>query len=209
MRRKVGRAHLLGSALAIALGTAVPAWAHGITERVSVGPGGGQGDGISEGPALSGGGRFVAFGSRADNLVPGDTNGWEDIFVHDLKTGTTRRVSVGANGVQGDGQSSGPTLSADGRFVAFEFGGHNLVPGGPKNVTGCVCPRPRTWYHRASQPRAANVRAIETALAPCCRRTGASLPSAPWPPIWRRATPTVNDAFVHDRRTGTTWPGQR
>ena len=101
----------------------------GTTRRVSLGPGGVQGNGGSAGPAISANGRFVAFFSAATNLVPGDTNGTADVFVRDRQTGTTRRVSLGPGGVQGDGDSVGAAISADGRFVAFESDATNLVPG--------------------------------------------------------------------------------
>ena len=55
--------------------------AHGITERVSLGPGGVQGNGESSRPTISANGRFVAFESTPSNLVPGDTNNADDIFV--------------------------------------------------------------------------------------------------------------------------------
>src|SRR4051794_35106791 len=86
----------------------------GRTELVSVGLGGGAADGDL--PSISGNGRFVAFLSFADDLVPGDTNGVHDVFVRDRELGTTERVSVGPGGVQGDGESWFQTISADGRF---------------------------------------------------------------------------------------------
>src|SRR5687768_7377430 len=102
-------------------------------ERVSVGPGGLQGDDSSGryGLAISADGRFVAFTSDATNLVPGDTNKATDVFVRDRQTGKTERVSVGLGGVEGAGYSgvNGLALSADGRFVAFQSGASNLVPG--------------------------------------------------------------------------------
>jgi Tol biopolymer transport system component len=101
----------------------------GTTARVSLGPGGAQGDFYSDNPALSANGRFVAFESGASNLVPGDSNGVLDVFVRDRQTGTTRRVSLGAAGAQGDEFSFGPAISADGRFVAFASVATNLVPG--------------------------------------------------------------------------------
>jgi hypothetical protein len=73
---------LLAVELALAVGAAAPTAAQGVTKRVSLGPGGVQGDRISEKPALSMNGRFVAFTSWATNLVPGDTNDWFDVFVH-------------------------------------------------------------------------------------------------------------------------------
>ena len=65
------------------------------TTRVSVGPRGTQANDFSDDTAMSAYGRFVAFYSFASNLVPDDTNGVADVFVHDRRTGTTRRVSVG------------------------------------------------------------------------------------------------------------------
>jgi len=80
-------------------------------------------------PQLTPDGRFVAFHATADNLVPGDTNRESDVFVRDLMTGTTERVSVGARGAQGDAGSFAPAISADGRYVAFASYAGNLVAG--------------------------------------------------------------------------------
>ncbi|TAH35937.1 MAG: calcium-binding protein [Planctomycetota bacterium] len=100
----------------------------GQTTRVSVDSAGIQGNHSSEDPSISADGRFVAFYSYASNLVPGDTSGVYDVFVHDRQTGQTTRVSVDAAGVQGNRGSYDPTISADGRFVAFESEASNLVP---------------------------------------------------------------------------------
>ena len=99
----------------------------GATERVSVDSGGNQGDGHSRAPVISGDGRFVAFHSFASNLVDGDTNGHWDVFVHDRQTDATERVSLDSAGDQGNGESSWPSISADGRFVAFESEASSLV----------------------------------------------------------------------------------
>jgi Tol biopolymer transport system component len=101
----------------------------GTTERVSVSTAGGQANDYSYTPAISPGGRFVAFQSLATNLVPGDTNGWGDVFVRDRQAGTTERVSVSTGGVQGNDSSYFPAISAVGRFVAFTSKATNLVPG--------------------------------------------------------------------------------
>src|SRR3989442_1062694 len=107
----------------------------GTTERVSVDSKGKQANGLSLWPSVSGDGRFVAFQSVATNLVPGDTNGAQDVFVHDRLTGVTMRASVASHsGRQADGASNGPAISADGRFVAFVSGASNLVPGGVPGV---------------------------------------------------------------------------
>ena len=99
------------------------------TERVSVASAGIEGHGWSDRPAISANGRFVAFVSAAPDLVPGDTNGRSDVFVHDRQTRRTERVSVDSAGTQADGDSASPALSADGRFVAFSSSATNLVPG--------------------------------------------------------------------------------
>ncbi|TVQ31479.1 MAG: hypothetical protein EA376_09380 [Phycisphaeraceae bacterium] len=99
----------------------------GVTERVSVDSSGEQGNSWSEHTSISSDGRFVAFHSIASNLVPDDTNSAIDIFVHDLQTGVTERVSLSSKGEQGNGDSFSPSISADGRFVAFDSNATNLV----------------------------------------------------------------------------------
>ena len=99
----------------------------GQTTRVSVATGGAQGNYDSFSPSLSSDGRYVAFMSTASNLVVGDTNGTSDAFVHDRLTGQTTRVSVATGGAQGNYHSSSPSLSADGRYVAFMSSANNLV----------------------------------------------------------------------------------
>ncbi len=99
------------------------------TMRVSVDSAGVQGNGSSFDATLSANGRFVAFASEASNLVAGDTNGTSDVFVHDAKTGVTARVSVDSAGGQTDGASGTPSLSKDGRYVAFHSLATNLVAG--------------------------------------------------------------------------------
>lgn len=99
----------------------------GATTRISVDSSGVQGDGASSDPAVSADGRMIAFQSSATNLVAGDTNGRVDVFVRDTLLGTTVRVSVSSSGIQGDGDSGRPDISADGRFVAFHSRSANLA----------------------------------------------------------------------------------
>jgi len=106
----------------------------GTTERVSVDSAGAQANDNSTAYSISSDGRFVAFWSRASNLVPGDTNGYADCFVHDRQTGATERVSVGMLGQQANHESAAPALSADGRFVVFGSRASNLVPGDTNGV---------------------------------------------------------------------------
>jgi Tol biopolymer transport system component len=102
--------------------------AAGTTERVSVSSAGVQADGPSFMPSVSAGGRYVAFASRATNLVKGDRNGAMDVFLRDRLQGTTVLVSRAAGGAHGNADSSQPDLSADGRFVALTSRSSNLVP---------------------------------------------------------------------------------
>jgi FG-GAP-like repeat/WD40-like Beta Propeller Repeat len=92
----------------------------GATTRVSVATGGAQANSGSASPAISADGRYVAFNSLASNLVAGDTNHSEDVFVRDRDTGTTTRVSVASGGIQANNFSVSPAISADGRYVAFQ-----------------------------------------------------------------------------------------
>ena len=99
------------------------------TILVSVSSAGVQGDNVSRGPSISASGRYVTFWSQATNLVSGDTNAYADVFVRDLKLHRTTRVSVGPGGAQGDNVSFDPTISADGRMVAFQSAATTMVPG--------------------------------------------------------------------------------
>jgi TolB protein len=89
------------------------------------GASGDGGDDSSSVPSISGDGRFVAFQSRANNLSTTDNNAFENIFIRDLRDRTTRLVSQ-IRGVAADGDSFLPSISADGRFVAFQSDADNL-----------------------------------------------------------------------------------
>ncbi len=92
--------------------------------------------------SISADGRYMAFRSVADNLVEGDTNGVMDCFVYDRMTGETTRVSVASDGTQANAECGvlflslvfGPSISADGRYVAFSSWATNLVKGFTENV---------------------------------------------------------------------------
>ena len=105
----------------------------GTTRRVSVGRGGAQADSVSRDPMISPNGRFVVFDSYASNLVRGDTNGKQDVFIRDLKTGTTRLVSAGRGGAPANGPSTRPAISANGHFVTFESTATNVVRANTKH----------------------------------------------------------------------------
>jgi Tol biopolymer transport system component len=98
------------------------------TELVSVGIAGEEANGDSgEAPAISADGRYVSFVSQASNLVPGDVNSVADVFVYDRQTKTTQRVSVRTDGRQVNAGSFFPSMSSNGRYVAFFSGAPRLV----------------------------------------------------------------------------------
>lgn len=99
----------------------------GLMYRVSISSSGGQGNEWSEQPVVSDNGQYIAFRSRANNLVPNDTNNIGDVFVRNFPAGTTTRVSVSSTGGQGNDASNDPGLTADGRYVVFASRASNLV----------------------------------------------------------------------------------
>lgn len=100
----------------------------GAIERVSLADDDSESNSSASPGDISGDGRFVAFGSFASNLVPGDTNGAFDVFVRDRTLGTTERVSVSSSETEGDAASFSPSINGNGRFVAFSSEATNLVP---------------------------------------------------------------------------------
>jgi Tol biopolymer transport system component len=126
MKRKGRLLLVLGLFLLIQAGGI--AWSQ-TTERVSVDTTGGDADSASSNPSTSANGRYVAFESFASDLVANDIGGHNDVFVRDRQTGTTTRVSVDLAGTEGDHDSDDPSISADGRYVAFESQADNLIVG--------------------------------------------------------------------------------
>ncbi|MBI2901224.1 MAG: PD40 domain-containing protein, partial [Planctomycetes bacterium] len=98
-------------------------------ERVSVDTNEVEPNNKSFTPSISANGRYVAFSSNASDLVASDTNGATDVFVRDRLLGTTELVSVDSNEIQGNIFSKMPSISADGRYVAFSSSSNNLVVG--------------------------------------------------------------------------------
>jgi hypothetical protein len=114
----------------------------GTTDRVSVSTAGQQGDGDSTHPAMDETGEYVVFQSKATNLVAGDTNGHEDVFIRDMQAGATYLISYDYGWGPANDFSRYPDISADGRYVAFHSSASDIVAG-DTNDTGdiFVCPR--------------------------------------------------------------------
>jgi len=112
----------------------------GTTKRVSVSSDGTQGNSPSHSADISYNGRYLVFQSAASNLVIGDSNSYDDIFLHDTLTSETKRVSVASDGSQANSSSSSssdsiPSISSDGRYIAFASHANNLVPGDTNSNT--------------------------------------------------------------------------
>lgn len=99
------------------------------TRCISVNSNGNQGNQDSDAPSVSSDGQFIAFDSKATDLAGKCDNGASHIFVHDRVARTTRCVSINSNGNQGNLDSHAPSISSDGRFIAFHSAATNLSGG--------------------------------------------------------------------------------
>ena len=166
---------------------------------------GGQANGDSDVPTISADGRFVVFISAASNLVSGDTNGVADVFVRDRQAGTTSRVSVAAGGGQANGTSFDPSISADGRFVAYSSAASNLVPGDGNDTNDVFVLDRQTATTTSVSVRSNGSQANNVSYTPRISGDGrsvafVSLASNLVPDDTNRTA----DVFVHDRQSGTT-----
>ena len=181
----------------------------GTTERVNVDNAGNEanngGDTRSR-PAISADGRFVAFSSRATNLVPGDTNGWEDVFVRDRWTGTTERVSVNSAGTEGNGSSGNPSISADGRFVAFESYATNLVAEATNGYADVFVHDRQTGITERVSVDSAGNQGNSGSYDPSLSADGRVVAFISWASnlVPGDTNGYFPDVFVHDRQTGVT-----
>src|SRR5262249_7249874 len=219
MRLSLGSAKrlaLIAAAVATILLLASPANiaaapAPGFTELVSVSSAGTQGNQDSEMPSISANGRFVAFASFSDTLVPGDTNGVADVFVHDRLTGTTERVSVSSAGGQGNGASgildgmAGPSISADGRFVTFDSEATNLVKGDTNGVADVFVHDRLTGTTERVSVSSAGAQGNGGSFGGTISDDGNRVAFASFSDtLVAGDTNFTEDIFVHDRGTGAT-----
>jgi Tol biopolymer transport system component len=175
------------------------------TIRVSVDSSGAQGDLDCRGAAISADGRIVLFGSQATNLVPGDTNGKEDMFVHDLATGITERVSVDSLGAQSDGFSFHPSLSSDGQIVAFASDSTNLVSGDTNGKIDVFVHDRSTGLTERVSVDSTGKQGNDDSMFPWLTADGRSVSLMSWATnLVAGDTNSCTDAFLHDRSTGRT-----
>ena len=184
----------LAAAGLVLLAGATPARA-GTTNRVSIGSDGSQGladSGLQE-LAISANGRFVAFTSQATDLVSGAGNAQDEIFVRDLLTRTTARVSVGPQGPEtNSGNSHNPSPSASGRFVAFWSYADNFVPDDTNNFPDVFVRDLKVGTTERVSVGAGGAQADGVSAVPSISATGASSPSRRTPTTSSSSTPTVS-----------------
>jgi len=177
----------------------------GLTTRVSVDSAGAEGNGDSFVSSISGNGRYVAFASFATNLVPGDGNNAGDCFVHDRQTGLTTRVSVNSAGAEGNFGGFNPSISGNGRSVAFESFSSNLVPGDGNGKTDVFVHDRQTGQTTRVSVNSAGAEGNDASFSPSISASGhhvafvsgaSNLAPGDGNGVW--------DCFVHDRRSGLT-----
>ena len=179
----------------------------GTTLRVSVDSLGAEANSWSFEPWISDDGRFVAFYSAASNLVVGDTNDRFDVFVHDLQTATTERVSLGVGAAQGDADSVNATISSDGRHVVFVSYATNLVAGDTNGFPDV--------FARDLQLGTTRKLSVDTSGSPANFHSGSALPhvsadgrfacfSSGASNLVAADTNGIWDIFVHDQQSGAT-----
>jgi Tol biopolymer transport system component len=177
----------------------------GRTARVSIDSQGDEANDHSTAPVVSRSGRFVAFESVASDLTIGDTNDAMDIFVHDRRTGETRRVSVDSGGGEVARDSRSPSISANGRFVAFQSDAVDLVANDTNGL-------PDVFVHDRKTGATTRV-SVDSAGGEADGVSGVPVVSASgrYVALYSAATNLVPDddngvpdVFVHDRATGLT-----
>ncbi len=175
------------------------------TTLVSVTSDGTPANGASYFPSISADGRFVAFQSFATNLVPGDTNGQYDIFVHDRQTGTTTRVSIASDGTEANNASGAPSLNADGRYVVFQSQASNLVSGRNGIFVHDMQTGSTTHVSVASDGTPGSPIPVAHYTSPSMSNDGRLVVfQSSAANLVPGDTNSQFDIFVHDRQTGTT-----
>jgi Tol biopolymer transport system component len=182
----------------------------GVTTRVSVASDGTQADNFARYPAISSDGRYITFDSTSANLVSDDTNGVDDVFLHDRMTGQTTRISVADAGTQGDSYSGNPNISGDGRYVAFLTKATNLVTNDSSNLCQVQDHLKLVLHDRVSGQNTCITSVLSDSQhggrigVPSLSETGRYITFDRWPasgPVGHRHD---LQAWVHDRETGET-----
>ncbi|MGD2057907.1 MAG: hypothetical protein PVI04_04180, partial [Anaerolineales bacterium] len=114
-------------------------WANGTTERISIAYDGSEPNGESFNPAISSDGNFITFSSTASNLVKSDGNNAQDVFLYDRINATTELISITASHGQANGPSYEPSISGDGRYIAYASEATNIYEGATAEAMEVYC----------------------------------------------------------------------
>ncbi|MEO6090681.1 MAG: hypothetical protein ABIQ18_47020 [Umezawaea sp.] len=175
----------------------------GAISRASTAADGTEGDSYSYDPVISADGRKVAFVSNAGNLVPDDTNGQTDVFVKDLDTGAISRMSTASDGAQAADRSHTPSISADGRYVAFVSYAPNLVAGDTNVRTDVFVKDRQTGEVALVSGQADGTMADQDSTEPSISADGHHIAFTTSARLTAADTNDVPDVFVRDLETGT------
>jgi Tol biopolymer transport system component len=182
----------------------------GITELVSVGIEGAAANGNSQigglaSPAISADGCLVAFSSMASNLVEGDQNGTEDVFIRNRCAGTTERVSIASGGGEANGASRNPDLNSDGRFVTFQSDATNIVDGDTNGDSDVfVFDRDTRTTRRASVADTTGAEANGDSVLPTISGDGGTVAFESMATNLTEKANGVRQVFIHGLETGVT-----
>lgn len=181
----------------------------GEIKLVSADSSGNQGDNTSSPGSISQGGHYVTFSSWATNLVVGDTNGTEDIFVKDLVTNGITRVNTDSLGSQGNGICEAPRITPDGRYVVFWSEATNLVPNDANGTTRDICVKDlQTGAIRLANTNSAGHQSSAIGILanhPSISADGRYVAFENWDSILVSGDNNARtDVFVKDLQTGTT-----
>ncbi len=175
------------------------------TTLVSRTASGASAKGTSTEAAISGDGNLIAFTSDADNLVVGDTNSASDIFLRDVAAQTTILVSKNSAGIQGDRDSTQPSLTPDGRFVTFSSKAQNLVAGDLNGFTDIFVRDLQTGITTRESLDSNGAEANSNSGFPCLSADGRYVAFRSFANnLVAGDTNAAADDFVRDRQTGVT-----
>jgi len=183
------------------------------TSRESVSSAGAQGNGTflyGSVPSISSNGRYVAFDSDADTLVAGDSNNVRDVFVRDREEGETTRVSVSSLDAQGNGASFYPSISSDGRYVAFSSDATNLMASDSNSMNDTFVHDRKTGQTTRVSVSSAGVQGSTSGFffgssAPSISSDGQHVAFSSWADnLVANDNNNAGDVFVHDWQTGQT-----
>lgn len=170
----------------------------GVTRRVSVSTSGAHANDYSHVVNISGSGRYITFVTSASNLVSGDTNGESDVFVHDLRAGTTSRVNVSTSGAQANSPTYDAAISGDGRYITFGSRASNLSPADTNGVSDVFVRDLRTGTTSRVDTSGREGPISGGISDPAISADGRHI-------AFRSSTgDSTDEVFVHDRRAGIT-----